>query len=407
VDFTHAKALDRILLSVPKPWQYIVAALTLLSMLAVCVPNVPRQYCDYSQTPFLRQVQQYESYGTDTIADMYAAKVILNDASDMYTREKLDQTPQERATWTKEESAPYPPMVLLAAAGLYALGEWTGIGYYGMILMLAALFVALSLNYFLQTRWYLFPVLYLNFAYFGYRFVYVQDGSYLIMLVVVIVALYFSRYGARYGKEWSHALMAVAISMKLSPLYYVKNVLLMKRWVAAVFMAILFAGFVLPYFIWDNYLYIYGFHDQIKGNVYDTLAAIILVVLFSVVLSYVETRLDFDQEDRVGWALVPFALFLAIKMRVARHLLIVLLVPDKRGPRNIAAAIGLALHLVLPGVFRMGSVLYITTALLFATLIYYLNTIGWDTVRDDFRHPARTAKIMLTRRAQAPRRSEA
>jgi hypothetical protein len=66
--------------------------------------------------------------------------------------------------------------------------------YYGMILILAALFVALSLNYFLQTRWYCFrfcPELRL----FGYRFVYVQDGSYLIMLVVVIVALYVSRYG--------------------------------------------------------------------------------------------------------------------------------------------------------------------------------------------------------------------
>ena len=53
-------------------------------------------------------------------------------------------------------------------------------------------------------------------------------------------------------------------------------------------------------------------------------------------------------EDRIGWSLVPFAMFVGIKMRVARHLLVVLLVPDKRGPRNIVAAIGLALYAVAP-----------------------------------------------------------
>ena len=160
---------------------------------------------------------------------------------------------------------------------------------------------------------------------------------------------------------------------------------------------------MLPYFIWDKYLTIFTFHEQVKGNVYDTIAAVVLVVPFTIVLWYVETRLGFDREDRIGWSLVPFAMFIGIKMRVARHLLIVLLVPDKRGPRNIAAAIGLALYALDPQVFKLGSVLYIVTVLLFAVLAHYLWRIGWATVLDDARHPLRTAKLLMTeRRRPAP-----
>ncbi|HEU5258555.1 MAG TPA: hypothetical protein VFU28_21360 [Vicinamibacterales bacterium] len=35
------------------------------------------------------------------------------------------------------------------------------------------------------------------------------------------------------------------------------------------------------------------------------------------------------REDRIGWGLVSFSLLLALKMNVARHLLVVLLGPDK------------------------------------------------------------------------------
>ncbi len=190
--------------------------------------------------------------------------------------------------------------------------------------------------------------------------------------------------------------MALAITMKLSPAAYAWQILTMRRGTAMIFAAILFAGFVLPYFIWDNYLTIFTFHGQVKGNVYDTIAAVALVVPFTIVLWYVEMRLGFDMEDRIGWSLVPFAMFVGIKMRVARHLLIVLLVPDKRGPRNIAASIGLALYAAAPDVFRLGSVLYITTVLLFAFLAYYLRRIGWATVRDDARHPLRIVRLLLS-----------
>jgi hypothetical protein len=47
-------------------------------------------------------------------------------------------------------------------------------------------------------------------------------------------------------------------------------------------------------------------------------------------------------------------------------------------------------------VFRLGSVLYIATIVLFAFLAHYLRRIGWATVRDDARHPLRTVKLLLS-----------
>ena len=157
-------AVDRYLLRANRPIQNAVIAATVLHMLVVAIPNVPRAYLDYSRVPLLSGVPQYETYGPDTIGNSYVAKVVLNDPLDMYTKARLEQTPLEKATWTREESAPYPAAALLTAAGLYAIGTATGIGFYGMVVLLAALFIALSLWYFLNTRWYLFPVLYLNFA---------------------------------------------------------------------------------------------------------------------------------------------------------------------------------------------------------------------------------------------------
>ena len=364
-------------------------------MVYVGLPNVPREYVDLSGIAGLGDVQRYDLYGADSVSDMYGAKVTLNNVRDMYTRREVEQTPREAELWTKEETAPYPPVVLLATAVLYAAGEWAGTGYYGMIFGLACLFIALSLVYFNRTRWYLFPILYLNFVYFGYRFVYVQDGTYLMMLMVIMAALFL----ARARGQIPQLLVALAITMKTSPLFYVKEVFAMKRPTAVAFIGIIVAGLVLPYFALENYLYIYRFHSEVKGqHWYNVVGPLLVVVPFSVVLAYVQARLDFDMEDRIGWGLVPFAMLLAMKMNTARHLLIVLLVPDKRGIRNIAAAIGLGLHALFPGVVLLGSVVPIASGLLCIGLGYYLRRIGWATVRDDLRHPAQTLKFMLNPR---------
>jgi hypothetical protein len=204
------------------------------------------------------------------------------------------------------------------------------------------------------------------------------------------------RLARRQHRDASDALMAVAITMKLSPLYYAKRVLAMRGWRAALFVAILGAGLVLPYFIWANYLSIFLFHSSVKGTRwYDTAGAIAVAGTFAVVLWYVETRRGFDREERIGWGLVPFAMFLAFKMNVARHLLIVLLVPDKHAARNLAAAVGLLVPTLLPDIVHFNAALPIATVVLVVALVCHLDLIGFDVVKDDLRHPGRTAKMML------------
>jgi hypothetical protein len=105
------------------------------------------------------------------------------------------------------------------------------------------------------------------------------------------------------------------------------------------------------------------------------------------VLWYIEQRRGFDLEDRLGWSLVPFTLFFAVWTNAARHLLLALLVPDKRGSRNIAAAIGLALHALFPVAIPIASLVSILIGLLAIIMAGHLRAIGWQTVRNDLRHP--------------------
>lgn len=383
--------IDHWLMTRSRAVRLAAIVVTLTAMVAWSLPKVPRQFVDFTGLPVIGGIQRYETYGPDSLSDMYGARVVLNDPGDMYTKTRTEQTPLEAATWSKEASAPYPPVVLLVEAALYAVGQQLGVGFYGMILACAVLFVGLSLVYFVGTRWYLFPLLYLNFEYFSGRFVYVQDNTYLVMLVVVMAALFL----ARRGHSLSHATMAIATTMKLSPLYYATHILRMPRRSAVLYVAILVAGLVLPYFVWDNYLYIYRYGHELKGDLASTAGALLLAVPFGLVLWYIEVKLGFDREDLVGWGLVPFAMFLGFKMNVARHLLIVLLVPDKRAVRNVAAAVGLAVPTLLPGLVLFNSSLVIATVVLIVGLAGYLEEIGWDTVRDDVRHPLRTTRMML------------
>jgi hypothetical protein len=85
-----------------------------------------------------------------------------------------------------------------------------------------------------------------------------------------------------------------------------------------------------------------------------------------------------------------------MKMNVPRHLLILLLIPDKRGLRNLIAAFSLAVPAIVPGA-RFGASLPVATVLLFGVLGWHLNAIGWDTVRHDLRHPGETMKRLLSR----------
>ena len=153
------------------------------------------------------------------------------------------------------------------------------------------------------------------------------------------------------------------------------------------FVGILAAGFLLPWFLLPGYLSIYSYNATLKGSLSTRIAAVAASVPFAAALWYVETRRGFDLEERIGWGLVPAALFFAIRMNVARHLLLVLLIPDKRGRRNMAVAFALALHALFPATVRLGSVLSILIGLLALMLAADLSAIGWRTVGRDLRHP--------------------
>ena len=353
-----------------------VLAVTVAAILLQALPWVPRDLVDYSRLPLLnRLAQKQQTFGTDTIADGYEARVVLNDPRDMYTKRKTAQTPIEARYWSPAASAPYPPAALLAEAGLFALGGRTTTGFYLLILACAAAFLALSLLYFLRTRWYLFPLLYLNFAYLGERFAGVQDCTYLLLLLLAVVALHL----ARARRPLAHVLMAIAIAIKLSPLFYVIELPRMPRRTAVLFVVIVAAGLVLPVVLWDNYLYIYTYGAGLKGHPSTRVAAVLLGVPFAALVWYVERRAGFDMEDRIGWGLVPMSLFLAVWTNSARHLLLVLLVPDKRGWRNVSVAAGLAAHTLWPSRIPLGSSMSIAIALLVLILCGYLWRIVTET----------------------------
>jgi hypothetical protein len=248
---------------------------------------------------------------------------------------------------------------------LSAAGDAMGIGLYGMVFALALLFLGASLVYFLRTRWYLFPLLYLNFSYVGERFFAVQDGSYLVMLTFVMIAL----LAARRWPAVTHTCMAVAIVTKFTPLYYARHLPTMSRRMAGVFVAILVAGLVMPYFIWDNYLYVFRYNSELKGDTLAALGALALAVPFAALLVRADQRRGFDLEDLVGWSLVPVALLLAFKMNAARHLFLVLLVPDKRAVRNVALAAALALHALAPRAMSINAGLPLATLILVGGII--------------------------------------
>jgi hypothetical protein len=187
------------------------------------------------------------------------------------------------------------------------------------------------------------------------------------MLLVVLVALFL----AARRPAASALLMAVATTMKLSPLYYGRHLVApwMPRWVAPAWVAIVAAGLVLPYFVWENYLYIFQYNNELKGDMASAAGGAAIALIFAAALWVLDRRGAFDREEQIGWALVPVALFLAFKMNAARHLLLPLLVPDKRGTRNVAATVGLTLDMLGGAAISLNDTLPIMTVTLGVGLI--------------------------------------
>ena len=72
--FRTLAAADTWLLSVPPLYRYAATVATFAVIIAVGIRNVPRAYVDFRAIPLLAHIAQPETYGTDTIADMYEAR---------------------------------------------------------------------------------------------------------------------------------------------------------------------------------------------------------------------------------------------------------------------------------------------------------------------------------------------
>ncbi len=146
-----------------------------------------------------------------------------------------------------------------------------------------------------------------------------------------------------------------AVCLKLTPCFS-DQLLALRRGTALAVVGLLFAGFVLPLFVLENYRYIYGFHATrdigpivralgtigVSGAHASTVAAVAGWFLpltiggaFSVVLLYAQYKLDFTWEDRIGWAAVPFSLLFSLRMLSMRTLFESMVLPDRRRARSL------------------------------------------------------------------------
>jgi hypothetical protein len=96
----RVQRLDEWLLAIPRRIQYLIIAATVGVMIATSLPHVPRPWLDYAHVPILNRIEQPDTFGPDTIGDGYEARVVLNDPADMYTKRKVEQTPEESAHWS-------------------------------------------------------------------------------------------------------------------------------------------------------------------------------------------------------------------------------------------------------------------------------------------------------------------
>src|SRR5262245_3602201 len=69
---------DGALCAAPRRLQVAAVATAIVAVFASWLLFVPKAYIDFSTLPLIDSISQPVGYGTDTLADMYEARVVLN-----------------------------------------------------------------------------------------------------------------------------------------------------------------------------------------------------------------------------------------------------------------------------------------------------------------------------------------
>lgn len=343
------RALDARLMAIRGSRRAMVLVLTGVALVVIRLWMVPAEVLD---TGFNRT----ELIGMDYWADSYVGRVVANHPRDMYLKVETPQLGRE-TRWTKPAAAPYPPFALLFFGGMHLAGVATGLGFYGMLVLVEAAFLTLALVYCLRTRWYLFPLTYLN-AFLALRVYWVGGASNILVLLLMMVALLL----ARVRSPWAQVVMALSIVTKVTPAFYLVQLRRWAGWTRALVVLVLATGLVLPLFWVEGYAGIWQRHaGRDTAVIGETLSAygwgaltpvavalayvlpLVFVGWFTSVLLRVQKALDWDDEDRIGWAAAPFALLFSLRVAALRMFFMAMLLPDKRGTRGVFVAVmGLA-----------------------------------------------------------------
>lgn len=335
---------DAWLLARPLGVKLAILGLTLAFVVVVRLSYVPASYHDFGA------LNRGSDYGNDYYSDAFGGRAVYNHPLDMYTRRLTEQTPAEKY-WPLRSVAPYPPAALFLLAGVHALGEMTGVGFYGVLMALDALLVLLMLGYSLRTRFYLFPLCLFN-VFLAYRYWGVGSCNGLLVALCLMLGVFVARAKPALGAM----LGVLAVCLKLTPVFFLTNFPRFRRPVALAAAGMLALGFVLPLFVFENYRYIYGFHATrdigpivaglsalgiTSGPITSIAAAagwalpLTIGGAFSLMLLYAQHKLDFTWEDRIGWAAVPFSLVFSLRMLAMRTLFEAMVIPDRRVTRSL------------------------------------------------------------------------
>ncbi|MEM3341978.1 MAG: hypothetical protein QW728_04730 [Thermoplasmata archaeon] len=280
-------------------------------------------------------------YFVDLYADAYAARVILNDPMDMYTRNLPitwaestcdgEQNYNPQPPWSNYDCAPYPPVALIPTAFAFWLGEETFDGFYNISVLLELIIAGMVIIYSLLTRRpFLFPLYFLST--FTYAFFWKQTHfSFTLTTAFIVLALILFELKKEGSALFFLGLASAAKIFTLPVLAMTSRFGSRKRWIWFFFVVTVFVGLVVPFFIFDNYSYI--FRRENHRPVMSYLVGGIIGIEFLFLEFFTRGK---DREVAM-LSMVPMASYITLTgiLIVPPYFQLALLIPDRTYFRNV------------------------------------------------------------------------